>query len=146
MSFVIVGVDGSKQGEAAVRFAAEEAALRGAELRIVYVWQFPPFEFQTDEKGSAGVLPGLTRAMSDEGESIVEAAKALATALQPAVHCVSRVVEGDPGPAILKEAQDATLIVLGSLPHGDGRGIRVGSVGNHVLRHASCPVTLVPGD
>ena len=41
MSLVVVGVDGSEHGEAALAFAAEEAALREADLRIVCAWQFP---------------------------------------------------------------------------------------------------------
>ena len=36
---VVVGVDGSRESEAALRFATEEAKLRGALLRIVCAWE-----------------------------------------------------------------------------------------------------------
>jgi nucleotide-binding universal stress UspA family protein len=36
---VVVGVDGSRDSEAALRFAADEAKLRGALLRIVCAWE-----------------------------------------------------------------------------------------------------------
>ena len=36
---VVVGIDGSRESEAALRFAADEAKLRGALLRIVCAWE-----------------------------------------------------------------------------------------------------------
>ena len=36
---VVVGVDGSRESEAALQFAAEEAKMRGALLRIVCAWE-----------------------------------------------------------------------------------------------------------
>ncbi|HEY5529792.1 MAG TPA: universal stress protein, partial [Thermoleophilia bacterium] len=41
MKTILVGVDGSEHGEAALAFAAEEAALRGAHLLIVCAWENP---------------------------------------------------------------------------------------------------------
>jgi nucleotide-binding universal stress UspA family protein len=38
---IVVGVDGSQHGDAALEFAAEEASLRGARLLIVCAWQIP---------------------------------------------------------------------------------------------------------
>lgn len=37
-TYFVVGVDGSRHSAAAVDYAFEEAALRGAELRALYVW------------------------------------------------------------------------------------------------------------
>lgn len=41
MPILVVGTDGSAGALAAVRFAAEEARLRNATLRLVCAWQFP---------------------------------------------------------------------------------------------------------
>jgi nucleotide-binding universal stress UspA family protein len=144
MSFVVVGVDGSKHAEAALRFAAEEAALRGAQLRIVYAWEVPALEFPTDVVASADALPGLIRAMSDEADGVVQASVALAKELQPSVSCVPRVVEGHAGSVLLEEARGATLIVVGSRGRSDFAGMLLGSVSHQVLHHAACPVTVVP--
>jgi nucleotide-binding universal stress UspA family protein len=144
MSFVVVGVDGSKHAEAALRFAAEEAALRRAPLRIVHAWQFPPFEFPTDVRDSADALPGLMRAMSDDAEAVVQAAVALVKEYQPSVPCEPRVVEGHAGSALLEAAEGAALIVVGSRGRSDFAGMLLGSVSHQVLHHASCPVTVVP--
>ena len=38
---ILVGCDDSQEPEAALRFAAEEAQLRRARLRVVYVWHVP---------------------------------------------------------------------------------------------------------
>lgn len=57
------------------------------------------------------------------------------------------VWEGDPGESIVEAAtaEQASLIVLGSHGrHGVGRSIH-GSVSDHVIRHAPCPVVVVRG-
>ena len=41
METIVVGVDGSDGGAAALEFAAGEAAFRGAQLRIVSAWEIP---------------------------------------------------------------------------------------------------------
>src|SRR5438046_1017001 len=41
MSHVVVGVDGSECSKPALRFAIEEAALRGESVRAVCAWQVP---------------------------------------------------------------------------------------------------------
>jgi nucleotide-binding universal stress UspA family protein len=146
MSFVVVGVDGSKHGEAALRFAAEEAALRNARLRIVYAWQFPAIEFPTDVVASADALPGLMRAMSDDADGVVQAAVALVKQIQPSVSCEPRVVEAHAGSALLDQGRGAALIVVGSRGRSDFAGMLLGSVSHQVLHHASCPVTVVPSE
>jgi nucleotide-binding universal stress UspA family protein len=42
MHTIIVGVDGSAGGDAALQFAAEEARMRNARLRVVSVWELAP--------------------------------------------------------------------------------------------------------
>lgn len=144
MSFVVVGVDGSKHGEAALRFAAEEAALRGLPLHIVCAWELPALEFPTDAVSSAELLPGLLRSMGDEADGIVQEAIARVKELQPSVLCESRVVEGHAGSVLLDQAKGAVLVVVGSRGRGELAGMLLGSVSHQVLHHASCPVTVVP--
>jgi nucleotide-binding universal stress UspA family protein len=66
---------------------------------------------------------------------------------QAGVSCEFLVWEGDPGEAIVDaaRAEGVDLIVLGSHGrHGVGRSI-FGSVSDHVVRHAPCPVVVVRG-
>jgi nucleotide-binding universal stress UspA family protein len=55
------------------------------------------------------------------------------------------VRDGEPGPAIIEEAQewDADLIVVGSSGHTGIRRMLEGSVSQYVLDHAPCPVEIV---
>jgi nucleotide-binding universal stress UspA family protein len=58
------------------------------------------------------------------------------------------VWEGDPGDAILEaaRAESADMIVLGSHGRGTIGRLLLGSVSQHVVRHASVPVVVVPRD
>ena len=123
MKTIVVGVDGSQHGDAALEFAAEEASLRGARLLIVCAWQIPmafgPNTFYVSE---------LLKGLGDDAEGIVQAAVARARELQPQVACEGKAVEGHPAAALLEEAADAILIVVGSHGHGGFASLLLGSV------------------
>lgn len=139
MNVVVVGVDGSKHGEAALEFAAHEAALRGAALRVVCAWEVAPGSML-----SVGLVSGLMESFRDEAEAIVTKAISRVGELQPSVDCEPRVVEGHAGSVLLDEGRDAILMVLGSRGRGEVAGLLLGSVSHQVLHHAPCPVTVVP--
>lgn len=54
------------------------------------------------------------------------------------------VCEGDPEAALLGEAQRASLLVLGACGPARSRQDAVGLTTQHCLRHAACPVMVVP--
>lgn len=84
---------------------------------------------------------GQVAAAHDEGTSVV--GEAIATlGLQRAE---GRVVEGPAGPAIcaLAEELGAAAIVIGSRGRGGLKRALLGSVSDHVVRHAPCPVVVV---
>jgi nucleotide-binding universal stress UspA family protein len=139
MDYLVVGVDGSDQAEAALRFAAEEAALRKAVLRVVAAWEVP-----MDSTMSVGLVPGMMQSLSDEAEEVVKSAIGRVQELQPSVKCESRVVEGRAGTVLLEEARGAVLLVVGSRGRGELAGMLLGSVSNHLVHNAPCPVTVVP--
>jgi nucleotide-binding universal stress UspA family protein len=56
---------------------------------------------------------------------------------------VLRIVEGHPARAILDAARDAALVVIGCRGHGGFVGALVGSVSQHVVAHAPCPVVVI---
>ena len=121
---ILVGVDGSNYSEAALELAAEEASLRRARLLVVFAWE-PP-----------GGLPG-------EAELIAQWAVARVAELQPEVACEGKAIEGHPVAVLLKEAEGANMIVVGSRGRGGFTGLLLGSVSQQVVHHAQCAVVVV---
>ncbi|GAA3785129.1 universal stress protein [Streptomyces chiangmaiensis] len=131
-AFVVVGVDGSASSAAAVDFAFEEAALRGAALRALYVRH-----------------PGLL-GVTDEGAAQRECGRLLSetvagpSAAHPQVESHHEVVDGHPVKALTDASAHALALVVGTRGHGGFAGMLLGSVSQGVLRHARCPVVAVP--
>lgn len=144
MKTIVVGVDGSACAHAALEFAGEEAALRGAHLRIVCAWEIPPI---VDPSGVyAGVYPQDTlQGFQDKARTIMDEALALMARLQPSIRCEERIIEGQPADVILTEAHDAALIVVGSRGRGGFARLLLGSTSQQVVHHAQCPVVVVRG-
>ena len=116
----------------------EEAALRGAHLLIVCAWETPmvvsPVGFYPAE-----AFEGL----AENARSIVRAAVARVAKLQPLGTCEGKAVEGQPAAVLLKEAEQAGMIVVGSRGRGGFATLLLGSVTQQVVHHAPCPVVVV---
>jgi nucleotide-binding universal stress UspA family protein len=144
---ILVATDGS---EASLHAAAEAAALfPGAdEVRLAHV--VPPIDEPAETAGGfEGPIstPEETRALRDSLR--VEALAHLATTARsfgprPVFEDVLEHV--DPGAAIVDRAGevDADVVVIGSQGHGVLHRMLLGSVSTHVVRHAPCPVLVVP--
>jgi nucleotide-binding universal stress UspA family protein len=137
---IVVGVDGSRAADAALRWAARQAALTGETVEAVIVWQFPIIGASY---GWAGV------AVTDGMDLRAIAEKTLAEAIDRAVGPESgvsvqrRVVEGYPPSVLVEESADADLLVVGSRGHGTFAEALLGSVSQHCSHHAKCPVVIV---
>ena len=59
---------------------------------------------------------------------------------------VCEAVEGHPAQALVQAAEGASLLVVGTRGHGGFVGALLGSVSQHVVAQASCPVVVVPDD
>jgi nucleotide-binding universal stress UspA family protein len=139
MTLVVVGVDGSDNARAALRWAAEQARVQGADLRAVFVWQFPYMDIvPTTLVATLPPYHEMQKAAEERLREIVD------TADLPAEVRVERVVvEGLASRALLDEAKDADLLVVGARGHGGFVGMVTGSVATHVVNHASVPVAVV---
>lgn len=135
---VVVGVAGA-ESEAAVRRAFQEAALRDAELVTVHAWTHPALE------GGEGSMPILSDLSDVNERQELALAQALADwgADYPAVKATPKVVIGHAAKALLREATDADLLVVGSHGGGGFTGMLLGSVSHAVLHHATCTVEVV---
>lgn len=136
---VLVGLDGSASGEAALDVAAEEAALRGAVLRVVSIWEVSP----RAQEGTSPV-PEVLENLRRLAEGIVKDAVARAEAMQPGIVCEGDVLYGRAQDVLVEEAKDAVVLVVGRRGLGGLASLLLGSVSRHVVNHAPCPVLVVP--
>ncbi|HEV7188870.1 MAG TPA: universal stress protein [Blastococcus sp.] len=134
---IVVGVDGSESSADALRWAVTQARLTGAEVTAVMSWELPtnyawgPVMDDTDWEADARTA--LEQAITETLDAD-EAAKVQRS-----------VVRGHPARALLDAADGAALLVVGSRGHGGFSGLLLGSVSQHVITHATCPVLVVHG-
>lgn len=72
-----------------------------------------------------------------------KAVEETAASLGARVPVEQTVVRDHAAQALLDEAQEADLLVVGSHGHGGFAGALLGSVGQHCVLHAQCPVVVV---
>jgi nucleotide-binding universal stress UspA family protein len=136
MARIVVGVDGSPVAAAALAFALEEARLRQATVDAVTAWHEP--------YTAASLAP-----IAPDPKVFTEAATRLLDEALASVDAggveVRRLVErGGPAEVLLRVAEGADLLVVGSRGHGGFTGLLLGSVSQQVVHHATCPVVVVP--
>jgi nucleotide-binding universal stress UspA family protein len=119
---VLVCVDGSAASMRAVHWAAGEAARRNTALRVVHA---------TDRERSEDPLP---------------AAQRLAHQFFPRIEVVTQRQRGEVAEVLLRQSEDARLLVAGS--RGVGRPVEAlpNSTEAVLAMHSRCPVVVVPDD
>ncbi|WP_158580008.1 universal stress protein [Geodermatophilus marinus] len=135
---VVVGVDDTPVARHALARAAVEAERLGARLEPVAVHQ--PLDFWGDLPPASAPLVAETR------EQAARRAQAVVTdVLGPAA--TVDVVEGAPGDVLVRRAEGAALLVVGSRSRLGLPGVLLGSVALHCVVHATGPVMVVhPAD
>ncbi|WP_406864698.1 universal stress protein [Streptomyces sp. HUAS MG47] len=137
---VIVGVDGSDASLTALDWAVDEAVRHGRPLRIVHASLWERYE---------GVVPALsTDRPSGQvlAENIVGAAADRARRRAPGLAVTTDVLAEDASSALLREGQEAMVLVVGSRGRGELAGLLLGSVSLVVAARAHGPVVVVRGD
>lgn len=140
---IAVGIRDSHDASAAVPFAFEEAALRGATLVAIHAWYWFPSVF-----GDPRVTE-LPARMVDPAKISAHASEQLTGILgrwqekYPAVRVRHHVVHGHPGRVLASYTARADLVVIGR-HDGHHVGPAVGAVQHAVLSHAHGPVTIIP--
>ncbi|WP_306214000.1 universal stress protein [Actinoplanes sp. RD1] len=135
---IVVGVDGSPSSTAALRWAVGQARLAGGRVQAVAAWEYPTYY------GWAGPVPYEDIAVS-VGKVLDEAVHAVVDAATPDVEVLQSVVPGNPSQALIDASAHAALLVVGSRGHGAFAGALLGSVSQHCVHHAHCPVVVVRG-
>lgn len=139
MKTIVVGVDGSECAEKALAWAVGEARLRGDRVRAVHAWEYP-----VNGAAYGMMTPQLGL------EELRDAAKAtLDEAVEPlrnGVPIEEVLVEGSAARALMRAAEDADLLVVGSRGLGGFRRLLLGSVSTQCAHHSHCPVVIVRED
>jgi nucleotide-binding universal stress UspA family protein len=137
---IVVGIDGSEQSNQALRWAVEEARLRGANIRAVHAWMPPATTLMP------GPAPGFDLAAAQPG--LQEASTRLVRAMVEEVAGDAEVsvepvaIEGPAVQVLAEEARDAEMLVVGSRGRGGFTGLLLGSVSQALAHHSPCPVLI----
>jgi nucleotide-binding universal stress UspA family protein len=136
---VVIGIDGSPASEAAIAFAFDAAALRGAPLIAVHCWTDPALDGPIPAR-SAGIVdpPPIANA-----ERILLAERLAGWAEKyPDVPVQQVLIHDRPAPALVNYARKAQLIVVGTRGHGMLANMLLGSTSSALINHADCPVVI----
>ncbi|MFF5978925.1 universal stress protein [Streptomyces olindensis] len=134
---VVAGVDGSPESLAAVEWAAREAHRRGLPLRLVHAW-----EAGLPEGAPEAVLPEL-RAPQSHARHTLRRALDRVSEEYPQLSVTAEQVCRLPVHALLAEARNADLLVIGSQGPGGLGGFVSGSVAMATAARAEQPIVLV---
>ncbi|MEV8438697.1 universal stress protein [Actinosynnema sp. NPDC051121] len=136
---VVVGVDGSRPGFDAVRWAAHEARTRDLPLRLVHAELRLPGDVPDPE--------GRTRkALHEQAWQWLHKAADIARDVDPDLRLDVHVEVADPAPLLVAESVDAELVVLASRGLGGFTSMLLGSTAIAVTSRGACPVVVVRGD
>jgi nucleotide-binding universal stress UspA family protein len=138
---IVVGVDGSDSSREALHWAYDEAAHHGASITAVSTWH-PPALPMTPPYGSAPP-EGYVSQPKQNALDLLERFVADLDVREPAVDVRTVVEEGNPAEVLIKLSEKADLMVVGSRGHGGFKGMLLGSVSQHLVAHADCPVVVV---
>ena len=131
----MAGVDGSDSSKAALRWALRQAELTDSVVDAVTAWDIPVTYGWTPMPGGTD-LEGAARKMLDD--VLAEVAGAAGGArVRPLV------VRGNAARVLLDAARGADLLVLGTRGYGGFAEALLGSVSQHCVHHAACPVVIV---
>jgi len=135
-SIIIVGVDGSESSLQALRWAIGLAKLMGAKLEAVMAWEWP---------NVWGPTPTWPAEVDPAEVTRSQLAQAVDSVLGPgsAPDVQQIVTEGHAASVLITASEHADLLVVGSRGHGTFGGALLGSVSQHCVTHAVCPVVVV---
>lgn len=134
----VVGIDGSLEGQEALRFAFELAETTGAELHCVHA-------IEADQAG-----PDPTSWFDPARNPRIEAADELLagsldgwTSKFPDVTVHTRSVADHAVLVLARESQDADLVIVGGVGRTAFSELRLGSVARGLLYHSHSPVAVI---
>lgn len=131
---IAVGLDGSPESMAGARWAARQALRENLPVRLVHVWNWHPYPGESSE--------GLA-AQRHWAQRIPREAAAELAQRYPALEIVVDQLGGQPAAVLPVVAEEAELLVLGSLQVKGISGFLVGSTSLATVACSERPVVLV---
>lgn len=136
---VLVGVDGSPESGAALRYAVAEANRRSARLRVVSTY-FPEYSVHGRTQPVTASETAIEVDLEKEVRRMVEEALA-GDGLPPAVEIV--IAAGSAAGVLIDRSGEVDVLVLGHRGRGGFASMLLGSVSLQCVLHARCPVIVV---
>jgi nucleotide-binding universal stress UspA family protein len=136
----VAASDGSEESLRAVDWAAREAVLRGAPLRIVSAPGLLPRMVGSQGHSDYETVSDVIR---DESDYALTAATARAAKVAPDLLIDADQLSGGPAEAVTEAGSGALMLVVGSRGVGAFAAMILGSVSRYAATHASSPVVVV---
>lgn len=137
---IVVGVDGSAESVAALRWACREALLRGAEVHAVHVREERCHSFAS----YAVPAPSAEGGEDDEVSVVIDdLVRTVQADLAPGVPVRVEEADGLAARVLLDRCAGADMLVLGTSGDEPGGLRSAGPVIRACLRRAPCPVVVI---
>lgn len=137
---VVVGLDRSDPGRAAVEYAAELALSQHRPLRLVHAFEASRYAVRPPV-GWRGDLHGI---LHSSAERLVEETVEVLAMVYPELIVQTRLEPGSAVRTLVEESERASAVVVGSRGSGALADLILGSTTLHVATQAGCPVIAVP--
>lgn len=138
-SGIIVGVDGSPRANAAIRWAARDAAIRNLPLTIAHAAP-PPLETWL----ATPVPTGIREWQQELGHQILNDAIQIAKeSTKESLQIGSKLLSTAIVPALVDMSKEAQMVVVGCRGQGALARTLLGSVSMGLVHHAHCPVAVI---
>ncbi|MEV1168463.1 universal stress protein [Nonomuraea sp. NPDC049784] len=134
---IVVGTDGSPGADAALAWAADDAARKGLRLELVHVIERGTYDLPRYP------VPGLLETLGEAAEVMLEEKVQTVMAGWPGVEVATRVVAGSAVADLRARAESAAELVVGSRGRGGFASALLGSVSLGVAGHAHGTVVVV---
>ncbi|MGK8522961.1 universal stress protein [Nocardia asteroides] len=132
---VLVGVDGSPGGSAAIAEAFELASALGVGVIALHAWNDPDLLQWTP-------VPDAWETLAQQEEELLSERMAGWSEKYPDVRVTEVVRKATAAQALLEHAEQAQLLLTGSRGHNRLTGLLLGSTSQNLLHHAQSPVII----
>jgi nucleotide-binding universal stress UspA family protein len=131
---IVVGYDGSELSDVALTWAEQLARIGQRPLTVLVAAVDEDSAARTEAETDGPTLARQALVVERAEKATVDLPEAMVEVVSSPQQAV---------PALLEASRDAELLVVGAQGHGAVHGLMMGSVSQHVARHAVCPVVVV---
>jgi nucleotide-binding universal stress UspA family protein len=143
MSRIVVGVDPSPSGTAALEWAMREAVSTSASLHAVRAWNPAAYAMEAYAY-AADIIDPIESAQAQLGTDQQLQLAAARVAGSDTIACTATAVLGAASLVLVEQAEHSAMVVVGARSSGALSRAVLGSVSSAVLHHTTTPVTIVP--